>query len=348
LEGATSRTPRLFHSWRVCAGALALLAVFCAAALETARAADAIPLTATPVALDPNDATRLAVGRLIYRGGLILESRDARFGGWSDLRVDPRAQRLTAISDHGFWLQATLVHAADGRLTSLADARLGPLIDPAGERVQGRLADSEGLAARPDGGFDVSFERQHRIWAYPPADPPFSKPPQPVPTPARLVTAPSNGGIEALTSLSDGSLMTLVEDLKDGDENVGWIGDAAGRAWHELHYRAAPDFKPTALAEVPAGATFAGDVLVLERRFTFLDGAGARIVRVPRADIRDGAHLQGEVLAQIQPPLTIDNFEGLSAVPGPNGTLRLYIISDDNYTVLQRTLLLMFDLAPAQ
>ncbi|MBV8535488.1 MAG: esterase-like activity of phytase family protein, partial [Alphaproteobacteria bacterium] len=52
----------------------------------------------------------------------------------------------------------------------------------------------------------------------------------------------------------------------------------------------------------------------------------------------------GEEIAHLQSPLTLDNFEGISAVRGPNGTVRVYIISDDNYTFLQRTLLFMFEL----
>ena len=42
-------------------------------------------------------------------------------------------------------------------------------------------------------------------------------------------------------------------------------------------------------------------------------------------------------------PLTIDNFEGLAAVPGPNGAIRFYLISDDNFSSSQRTLLVAFD-----
>lgn len=306
--------------------------------------AQTVPLTATPVALDPNDPARLTVGRLVYRGGLILQSSDARFGGWSDLHVSPDGVRVTAISDRGYWFEAELVHDASGRLISLSHMSLGPLIDPAGRRIFGRNNDAEGLTTAPDGGFYVSFEHNHRIWHYPRADRPFSVPPRPIPTPARLAAAPANGGIEALLRLSDGRLLALVEELRDGDENVGWIAD--GPAWDELHYRAGSDFKPTGLAEMPAGTFAAGDVVVLERRLTFLSGWGARLVQLRRADIRPGAHLEGQELAKLQLPLTVDNFEGVAAVRGADGSVRLYLISDDNYTILQRTILMMFELPP--
>jgi hypothetical protein len=45
----------------------------------------------------------------------------------------------------------------------------------------------------------------------------------------------------------------------------------------------------------------------------------------------------------IRPPLTVDNFEGVSAVDRGDGTIRFYLVSDDNFSRTQRTLLLAFD-----
>jgi hypothetical protein len=73
---------------------------------------------------------------------------------------------------------------------------------------------------------------------------------------------------------------------------------------------------------------------------------GTRIVRVPGSAIQPGARLQGEELAHIQPPLTFDNFEGITARVGPHGEVLIYVISDDNYFFLQRTLLLVFEVSP--
>lgn len=330
---------------RAALAAVALLTVAIQIA-PGARAADryAIPLAAFPIALDPDHPDHMTVGRLTYRGGLVLQSDDARFGGWSDLRVSTDGSKVLALSDHGFWLTATLGYD-NGRLAGAADARLGPLIDMSGARVLGPESDSEGMAMRPDGAIYISFERDHRIWLYPAAEPPFSIPPRRIPTPARLASAPYNGGIEALAWLSGGSLLALVEELWDKGENVGWIGDQSGAAWHELHYRnGGRYFAPTGLTELPPGAPDAGDVLVLERKFTIFSGRAARIVRLPRARIRPGAHLDGEELMRLATPLNVDNFEGISAIPGPNGTARVYIVSDDNYTFLQRTLLFMFEM----
>jgi hypothetical protein len=43
---------------------------------------------------------------------------------------------------------------------------------------------------------------------------------------------------------------------------------------------------------------------------------------------------------------TADNFEGVAAVERADGRIRFYIISDDNFSRLQRTLLLAFDWTP--
>jgi hypothetical protein len=45
-------------------------------------------------------------------------------------------------------------------------------------------------------------------------------------------------------------------------------------------------------------------------------------------------------------PLTVDNYEGVAALPRPDGSVRFYVISDDNFSRLPRTLLLAFDWRP--
>ncbi len=47
-------------------------------------------------------------------------------------------------------------------------------------------------------------------------------------------------------------------------------------------------------------------------------------------------------------PLTVDNLEGVSAVPGKNGAIRFYLLSDDNFSNSQKTILLAFDWKPAK
>ena len=95
---------------------------------------------------------------------------------------------------------------------------------------------------------------------------------------------------------------------------------------------------------VPTGATTLanGDVLVLLRRFDLL-GFRSRIRLLARSDLVAGGMAQSTLVATLSRPLVSDNFEGIAAVETPGGTL-VYLLSDNNFTALQRTLLLMFRL----
>ena len=130
----------------------------------------------------------------------------------------------------------------------------------------------------------------------------------------------------------------LAESLKRaGGSRAGWlVGDGKIEAFG---YRTARDFKPTDAALLPNG-----DVLVLSRYFKLLGGFKARLERISAGVIAGGAVLKGELLARFAPPLTVDNFEGVAVARDADGATLVYILSDDNFHFLQRTLLLLFRL----
>ena len=70
-----------------------------------------------------------------------------------------------------------------------------------------------------------------------------------------------------------------------------------------------------------------------------------RIRRVSLAAIKPGALIDGAVLIEADMNYQIDNMEGLSVNRAPDGSLVLTLISDDNFSMIQRTLLLQFTLA---
>ena len=65
---------------------------------------------------------------------------------------------------------------------------------------------------------------------------------------------------------------------------------------------------------------------------------------MPAKLIRPGALLEGNEILRLAPPFLADNFEGV-AVRTERGRVAIYLVSDDNYFALQRTLLLKFELA---
>jgi hypothetical protein len=72
----------------------------------------------------------------------------------------------------------------------------------------------------------------------------------------------------------------------------------------------------------------------------------SRVVEIPAKNIRPDATLIGEELARLVPPVTVDNMEGIAARKGDNGEFLIYLVSDDNFSKLQRTIVTMFELLP--
>jgi hypothetical protein len=314
-------------------GALALLAGAGASFLPgSARAEDAwatIEVRAASILLDERDPARDRVDKLVWRGGLQLGADDRRFGGWSDIWVGPDNARAILIGDRGAALELGLVF--DGYLRGLGVSRLGRLIGPDGKALIGRATDAEGLARLQDGGFAVSFEQRHRILVYPRSDPPFARAPRQIGPPPGSERWPANGGMEALAFLPDGRFLVLLEESPRA-----WLGGASG--WSELAYRAAEGFKPV-------GACVADEMLyVLERSFSWA-GLASRIVRLPVGAVREGAILDGEELGRLRPPLAVDNYEGIAATKDTRGRVLLWLVSDDNFNFLQRTLLACWEVA---
>jgi hypothetical protein len=314
-----------------------------AAVLAGGAGAEPIALDSKRIALDSEFPETASVGRLAYRGGIAVSSNDKRFGGLSGLLVTDSGRRIVAVSDAGRWLTARLVYGSDGHLEGIADGEIGPLVDPRGAPVGGsRHGDAETMARLADG-VAVGFEGLPRIWRYRASTPPFSRPPTAIAAPPALRRATSNRGLEALTALADGRLFALAEELPAGPGlGAGWVSTGPPRHdWSPVSWKLGGLFVPTGAATLPDG-----DVVVLERRFTWIGGLASRIVLVPAAGIVAGAVLEGEELARLEGTLVRENFEGIDAVSGPGGETRIYLVSDDNFHALQRTLLLCFALPP--
>lgn len=307
--------------------------------------AEPIAITAKPVALDADDASRDKIGNLTYLGGLRLRSGAKGFGGFSGLDISSDGTRLIAVSDFGRRLDARLVYSKD-RLTGVSDARLAPLTGLNGKPITGKGEGDAEEITRLGGAMLVSFERHHRILAYP-AD---GSKLRAIAPPGGLERAPANGGIEALTALPGGRLLAILEaatavsNMASSGASLAWIRN--DRSWMKLHYVRTGKLSPAGAATVPAGKG-AGDVLVIERHWSLLAGTRVRIARLGAnalAKAEPGAMLHPRQIARLEAPLTVDNFEGIAIWRGPGGAAYVYLISDDNFNPLQETLLLLFRL----
>lgn len=317
--------------------AVLFIALVVALIAPPAAAQTAVPLSVTPLPLNPEDRAQTTVGDLLWRGGFALTATDDRFGGLSDLELSPDGRDLIAVTDQGRWLTARLTYDAGGHLSGITDAQMGALRDPRGLLLSGKTnQDAEALARLEDGSLLVAFERRHRLLRYPPGN--LAGVPQPLTAPRGLAGAPANGGIEALLALPDGRLLAFAEGQRSGDDIAAYLRAPDGR-WHDLALKPRGLYVPTGAALLPGG-----DILLLERRYTLLGGASARLSRIPLASIRAGTVLHGDIIAELAPPLTLDNFEGVAVHRLGDGTTRITLISDDNFSALQRTLIVQFEL----
>jgi hypothetical protein len=149
--------------------------------------------------------------------------------------------------------------------------------------------------------------------------------------------------------------------LADGSVLVGF--EHKHRIWHytskeePLSGRPTAWPKPKGLGDAPKNSGLEAIVALADGRLLALtedheDGPGKAGYlwhgeawsRVTYRHIRPGAELRGEELARWGLPLTVDNFEALATRRGPDGETLVYLLSDDNFSFLQRTLLLMFAL----
>lgn len=318
---------------------------------ETAKAPAQIEIKTQPLIWNGDNRSDLAAGRMTFAGGIDISSNDKRFGGWSGLAISRDGGTLIAVSDEGRWLSAKILYDEKDRLSGLAQATIAPMLGLRGEPLEGKqMGDAEGLAiAGADitkGQAYVSFERQHRIWRYDLAKGGFTALPEQLLTQREFGRLSSNSGLEAIEILQptptvpNPRLFAISEDSRDARGNVmGFI--ANGKKIIRFALKPSDPYKPTDMARLPDG-----DVLVLERRYSPLAGVGMKVVLLRGSDFRQGAVISGTELAEISQRYSIDNMEGLAVRRDDKGALWLYMISDDNFSPLQRTLLLMFKLDP--
>jgi hypothetical protein len=282
-------------------------------------------------------------GALEHRSTLELKSTDRRFGGFSALWVDPRGERILAVSDEGAVFEAQLIFDENGALQSLDQTALSPLCGESGNPIQGKIADAEGLARLADGSWLVSFEQRHRIARYRALGRDRCARAEPFPPPPGLERVRIGEGLETLAALGGFRLLAIAES--ESGEAPGlhraWIFD--GATWQMRGYEGGSGFLPTDAARLADG-----DVLVVERHFVPLLGVSIRLKRLAAATLETPAPagpLRGSVIAVLTPPVPIDNIEGL-AVFERAGDVHLLMVSDDNFSPLQRVLLMHWVLRP--
>ncbi|MFN3558684.1 MAG: esterase-like activity of phytase family protein [Brevundimonas sp.] len=290
-----------------------------------------------PVGLGLPFGATLADGVRFAGGVEIVLDDTSPLHSLSDLKLTGDGEGFVSVSDAGDLVRGDLVLNSHGRLTGVTGLQHRRLTLLDGQPItEKRDGDAEGLAITPSGDVLVSFERDHRIWNYGPADR-LRTTPVVLPRPDFAFT--NNDGMEgiALTHAARCDEAT-VACLRAAGESGG-VWDCFTRSCAVVTPPPPTpltdaDFRITGLDRDPSGQGW----FVLQRSFRAPADVRAQIRRMAP----DGT--LGPVLVALKFPGTTDNFEGLAAVARDGGT-RLYILSDDNTSKKQRTLLLAFDVA---
>lgn len=294
------------------------------------------PIRATRVPLDPTDPGNIRVGRLRYLGGVELERPDPVFGGFSAMKLD--GDRFTLLSDGGGIVRFRL--DPQGRISEQSIAEL-----PAGPATgwEKRDRDSEALTVDPaTGDVLVGFERVNEIWRY---DAAFSRAIRHS-APRAMKRWDENGGPEAMVRLADGRTIVFSESTRAkhdvGRLALSFSGDPTRlpQRYFRFTYMPPDEYDPSDAAVLPDGR-----ILVLNRLFSLPFNFSAKLTIVDPRAIRPGATVKGQEIATIAAPLTRDNFEGLVVAREGSSTI-IWLVSDDNQFLPERTLLMKFRLEP--
>jgi hypothetical protein len=280
-------------------------------------------------------------GNLEFIGGFEMRSRHRHFGGLSGFRFRPDGRGFLAVTDVGDWITGTM-RWKDGRPDSWADVMIRPIVGPGGSAAKSEgYWDAESLWLDPDGTAFVGYERRHRVLRYQIGTAGLGAVPDEVFSPAPMRRWPANNGPEALFRLpvthpSHGGRLVAIQERpreRDGPSEAYVLGEGG----FAFFVRRSDRFDITDADVLPSG-----DIVLLERHFHPLRGVAMRLRRIPLASIRPDATVDGEILLQVDASHQIDNMESLAITQDAAGETRFTLVSDDNFSIMQRSIVLQF------
>ncbi|MGL3212496.1 esterase-like activity of phytase family protein [Bradyrhizobium sp. BR 1433] len=303
-----------------------------------------IDVNARPLpSFDIRDRARTRFGALEYRSGLILTSSFSGFGGLSALRLDAKGERFIAVSDQGSWFTGRIVYR--GReMVGLEDVEAAPLLGADGRPITATRGwyDSESLAL--DGSFAyVGLERVNQVLRFDFAKGFTRSRGEVIALPPAARKLPNNKGLEGLVFVPKGqplagTLIAFSERGLDASGNlVAFL--VGGKTPGQFSVRRSENFDISDAVLLPSGG-----LLILERKFSWFGGVGIRIRRLALSDIAPGAVVDGPAIFNADLGNEIDNMEGIDAHVTEEGETVLTMVSDDNFSLIQRNLLLQFTL----
>lgn len=335
-----------------------LAAAFCYALVSVsgpATAAGSEPLLteAKSVQVKSKPFDRFRIGRnvrtfgpLTFLGGLELISADRNVGGLSGLLSLDHGNGILAVTDNGLWFAADIEQDEHGTPLSISNPRYTPLLGTEGETLRTSWRhDTEAVTIDGDS-LLVSAEQVNSIFRYPwPLATGKERMIEELAVSPEIKALRGSKGMEAMAMSPPGTPLagTLVIIAERGPSGSDFLPGFLLKDGQQARFKVmrSDRYDATDIAFLPSG-----DLLLLERRFNLRDLVGMRLRRFEAGSLTPGAELKGEVLMDADYGYQIDNMEALDIHTGPDGQPILTLLSDNNRSLLQRTLLLRFALSP--
>lgn len=324
-------------------GVIALTSTLALSAASRAQEKDApvsIEIEARAIThFDRRNPKHKQFGELEFLGGLVLQSKQKHFGGFSGLHIEQDGVSFLAHSDRGHWLRGKLKLDGD-RVTGIENAEMAPMRGPDGRTLTARKwQDTESLAVDGDTLY-VGIERVNQILRYRSSDGLVGRG-IPIQIPNGIRRLPFNQGLEALVFVPKGmplagSLLAVSEaGLDEKGNTLAFI--TGGQTPGTFTIRRTDEYEISDAAISPTG-----HLVIVERYFRWISGIHLRIRAIPLSEIKPGAVADGKVLLTADNNFDIDNMEALSITKNAAGQILLTLMSDNNFNLFQRTILLRF------
>ncbi|TIR23152.1 MAG: hypothetical protein E5X34_13785 [Mesorhizobium sp.] len=302
---------------------------------------ETVEISARPITQFHTGHDQTRFGPFEFVGGLEMTSPARDFGALSALRFLKPGSDFIGVADAGFWFFGTIDHDAGKRPSGVKNFRMQKMVDASGRPIDRKWkVDAEGLAVK-DGTATVGFERDQRVAQFK-IDPDNMK--APIRQLDYLVPAQElrqNRGFETVAHANPygqhaGGLVVVSERSLDKAGNV-YAAIIEGPHKGVFTIKRNGDFDITDGAFLPDG-----DLLLLERSFSIARGVKMRLRRIYGESVEKGVVADGPVLMEADMGYQIDNMEGLDVWTREDGALMVSLVSDDNHSILQRSLYLEF------
>lgn len=280
---------------------------------------------------------RIKFGQLAFVGGLVLTSKNDNFGGLSGMRIV--GDTLYAVTDKGHFLTAKITREV-GKLSGLENATLTRLRGRDGKKIKKkRNADAESLEI-VGSQYLVGFERNDRIEVFNRKGNKLVGDGRAKTTNLKKFDFPNNKGPEAIAHIPNSEKLLAFAEYAPNNENLHQAFIVEGKEITPFFVTLTPGYSLTDATFLPNG-----ELIMLERFYTPVTGSAMRIRTFDISNLKEGAVFDGKIISEATSEMQIDNMEGISVSTNAAGETLVAIISDDNFSRSQRTLLLEFKLS---